>query len=217
MAGVLVSLAAPAGSLLPDRGTDLLRILPPPLVRGSAVEQAELAELLRLQAGRDGADPALRDEPLRLSVFAEVLGPAFTAERLPQTFALGQQVCAEAGTLAARVKRHWQRPRPFSVDARIRPAVSHSSDGSYPSGAALCGHLWAILLAELYPQQREALFATGARIGSDRVRGGVHFPSDIEGGRLAATAVAAWLTASPPFQAALADCRRELGEGPPGN
>ena len=52
--------------------------------------------------------------------------------------------------------------------------------------------------------------ARAAEYANNRVVAGVHYPSDIEGGRLTATAFAAALFASPAFQSDLAAARAEL-------
>ena len=47
----------------------------------------------------------------------------------------------------------------------------------------------AILLAAMVPEKRAEIFARGWEYGENRLVAGVHFPSDIESGRIAATAV----------------------------
>ena len=52
----------------------------------------------------------------------------------------------------------------------------------------------AILLANMVPEKRGELFARGWDYGWSRVVGGVHFPTDIESGRIEATAMAALMS-----------------------
>ena len=64
-------------------------------------------------------------------------------------------------------------------------------------------YLTAILLAQMVPEKRSALFERAASNAQSRVIAGVHYPSDLEGGKLAATALAARLLANPQLQADL--------------
>ena len=50
--------------------------------------------------------------------------------------------------------------------------------------------LFAEVLAEIYPDQRDALLARGRQIGFDRIIGGVHYPSDVVAGAALGTLVA---------------------------
>src|SRR2546423_173969 len=71
---------------------------------------------------------------------------------------------------------------PCLSDGRT-PAFSYS----YPSGHARYGAVTAILLANMVPEKRRELFARGWDYGESRVVGGVHFPTDVESGRILAT------------------------------
>ena len=68
----------------------------------------------------------------------------------------------------------------------------------------------AILLAQIVPEKRDALFARGREYGENRVIDGVHYPSDIEAGRIDGTLVAAALMANPEFQKAFAEAKVEV-------
>ncbi len=81
---------------------------------------------------------------------------------------------------------------------------------SYPSGHATVGAMMAILLAEMVPEQRVALFTRGWAYGDARVVSGVHFPSDIEAGRILGSILVELLHQSPSFRADLDASRKEL-------
>jgi acid phosphatase (class A) len=106
------------------------------------------------------------------------------------------------------------RHRPF-VDYPDRPKCplvldSLGTTGSYPSGHAGLGWLWGATLAELAPQFADALLARGIAFGESRVVCGFHYPSDIEGGRLATAALLQRLHADPQYQKDLAQARKEV-------
>jgi len=204
--------SVPAG-YLPAGSLDLVRFLPPPPAAGSAEQARDLAIVLARQAERTPAATraARLDQEISVSHFAGMLGERFDARRLPRTFALARRSCEEASFLVLAAKRHWNRPRPFVASDAVEPVVRNLSAGSYPSGHAACGYLWSILLADLMPGQRAALFAEGIAFGESRVLGGVHYPSDLEAGRMAAAVIAARLYAEPAFREDLELARAELG------
>jgi acid phosphatase (class A) len=210
-AGLALAAPDPAPPYLTPAELDLAAWLPPPPAPGSPEELAERAQVQDAQRTRTPAAVAVaqRDQEISLAGFAVVLGRDFTSGQLPLTFALAQRLCRDAAAITGVAKRSWQRPRPFVVDPAIRPVVSFSTDGSYPSGHATCGYLWALVLAEVFPAQRPALLLRGVGYGTSRVIGGVHYPSDVESGRLAAVAILATIRGRPGFEADLAAARDE--------
>jgi len=93
--------------------------------------------------------------------------------------------------------------------AETNPAYSYS----YPSGHSTFGAMTAILLANMVPEKRAELFARGWDYGQSRVVGGVHFPSDVESGRIEATAMVALMMQSSEFQSDFASATMELRKG----
>jgi acid phosphatase (class A) len=62
----------------------------------------------------------------------------------------------------------------------------------------------------MVPEKSPQIFARGREYGENRVVAGVHFPSDIEGGRLSATAIAAALMENEQFKNDLNEAKAEL-------
>jgi acid phosphatase (class A) len=106
-------------------------------------------------------------------------------------------------------KAHFQRQRPFVVDPHIKIIVVQKPDYSYPSNHSTFAYEAAILLAMMVPEKREALFARAADYGHNRVLAGVHFPTDIEGGRITGSVIDNVLLHDPRF---LADFERSKSE-----
>ena len=67
----------------------------------------------------------------------------------------------------------------------MKPLLPPPEGDSYPSGHAMDSYLTAILLAQMVPEKRSALFERAASNAQSRVIAGVHYPSDLEGGKLA--------------------------------
>lgn len=159
--------------------------------------KADLAILLWHQRIRTQPEiqRALSEVKLTVGTYAAA-GVSLDAAQYPKTMALIDKVGKDVKAVTDGLKVHFKRPRPFMTDARVQPAVERETSPSYPSGHATRGLAFAIVLAELAPERREALLAQGRLVGVDRVIGGVHYPSDIESGqRLAIKLMATWLAA----------------------
>jgi acid phosphatase (class A) len=67
--------------------------------------------------------------------FKTVFGRGFTAEELPMTAALGAHVKNEQSVVGGQLKRSYQRPRPYQIDAALHPVCTLKKEhDSYPSG-----------------------------------------------------------------------------------
>lgn len=115
-----------------------------------------------------------------------------------------QETAIAPGTVAQNTAPHGAGSP--CLPAGPTPAFSYS----YPSGHSTYGAVTAILLANMVPEKRRELFARGWDYGESRVVGGVHFPTDVESGRIEATAMVALMMQNAEFRADLAAARVEL-------
>jgi len=106
-------------------------------------------------------------------------------------------------------KDTFNRKRPFEITKKTKLFVPIESTPSYPSGHSTRATLWALVLAQIFPDQKDALMARARQVGDDRVLGGVHFPSDVEAGRKLAAAIADQMLTDPDFQSQLAAAKTE--------
>jgi acid phosphatase (class A) len=158
--------------------------------------KADLAIVLWHQRTRTAPDiqRALSEVKFGLDAYSDASGKALDAAQYPLTATLIEKVGRDIKFVTDGLKNHFARPRPYLADARVQPAIDRETSPSYPSGHATRGLAYAIVLAELAPDRREALLARGRLVGVDRVIGGVHYPSDIESGqRLALRLANQWL------------------------
>jgi acid phosphatase (class A) len=88
----------------------------------------------------------------------------------------------------------------------VRPSVS----GSYPSGHTTNATLGAIVMGDIVPEKRPAIWQRANDYSQSRVIGGMHYPNDLLGGKLAGTAIAVALQGHPEFKADFDAARREL-------
>jgi acid phosphatase (class A) len=211
LAGGTGPAAAEAAYVLRSQIT-LPKLLAPPPASGSPAQQRDLKAVLDAQAARTDAQIARAKVTADLSVFAfaDLLGPDFEAAKLPKTAALFKRIHDDAIEVMQAGKKLWNRPRPFLASSDVHPVGDKPKSGSYPSGNALLGHLYAIVLADMVPEKSAELFARGDETGDNRIVVGVHFPSDLIAGRRTAVAIAVVLTANPAYQADLAAAKSEL-------
>jgi acid phosphatase (class A) len=189
---------------------DLDDILAPP--PGPAETRKELDTLLAIQKKRSPEEAAacIADQVISVYRFADVLGDKFTAENLPKTNALFLRVLATFHVPMEKAQKLWGRQRPSLLDPAIKPAGTLPTTAAYPSGHATAGNLMGIILADLVPERSAELHARGVLFGERRVLAGVHYPSDVEAGRLSAAAIAAVLYQDPQFKADFAAAGTEL-------
>lgn len=196
---------------LPAGRPDGVALLAPPPAPGSPEEAADLLAARAVFNGRTEAEKerAFKDATLSIFLYAPAIGSFFQPGKFPKTEALFQKVRKDVSEPLDRTKNHWKRQRPYQLDPQLALGRPETSYG-YPSGHATRGMLQALLLAELFPQQREAILVIGRQIGWDRVLIGKHFPADVHAARVLGQALARELLASPAFQQDLAEAKAEV-------
>jgi hypothetical protein len=196
--------------LAPDN-FDFKALLGDPPADDSQQHADEVNLLLNLQAHRTPDEIARCQSEVDVTAFAfsTVLGPWFNAKDLPLTAALMSEVNKQAKIPVNAAKSKWNRVRPMMADPRIHPCVPLEKTPSYPSGHATRGILWATLLAQIFPDQRDALMARGKQIGDDRFLAGMHYPSDVVAGQKLGAEIARRFLADDAFKARLDSARKE--------
>ncbi|HEY1107067.1 MAG TPA: phosphatase PAP2 family protein [Opitutaceae bacterium] len=192
-------------------GIDHAKVLPPPPEPGTLAGRADLEAVLQAQAWRTPEHVAWakridKNDPY---LFADVLGAWFSKENMPGTAAFLKLVDEDRHEVTEVSKKMFARARPWVVDPRVQPCVGKPGNDSYPSGHTASLFTKAGVLAEIFPDKREALFDFAHRAAWGRVYGGVHFPTDLVGGWKIAEAFVAELKKNADFQAGVAKCRAE--------
>src|SRR6185312_15759714 len=142
--------------------------------------------VLAVQAHRTPAEIAAAQADRLHSVFryADVFGASFTPTQLPRTAAFFERVVAYDKGEVKAVKAFWHHPRPVLVSHAVHPlSQEQPDDWSYPSGHSTLGYTEAVLLANMVPERRAAIFARADRYAQHRIVMGVHYPSDVAAGR----------------------------------
>ncbi len=216
LAALLIGNAALAGETAPAPApvtVPLSGLLPPPPASGSPQAGRELAAVLQAQRARDPASVAAAQADAERSVFrfADAIGFAGQAASLPRTAAFFERVAALDKAEAKQAKLFWKHPRPDQVSSEVHAlSPGKPDDWSYPSGHATFGYTTAVLLANMLPEKREAIFARAELYAQHRLVLGVHFPSDLEAGKLAGTTIADGILRDATWRSGYADACAEL-------
>ncbi len=191
----------------------LIQVLGPPPAASSQRQKEDLAAVLDAQRtrGEREAKSAAADSDMSLFAFVgDMMGPDFKRENLPVTVPFFERVFVDQMEAAWGVKEHFSRPRPFAIDPRVKPVVRKPRSASYPSGHALAGYVYATILSIMVPEKAYELYERAAVYGRQRVVGGVHFPTDIEAGRVSAAVIAHTLLQQPLFVRDLERAKTEV-------
>jgi acid phosphatase (class A) len=211
---LLLALVAPLRAAGPYiHGLDWLSLLPPPPALHSPEDTADRDSAFAVYSTRTPADIARGQAEHKVTIFAFglAIGPSFRPGQYPKLEALFKEVEAELKPVVDDGKDHWKRPRPYETDpARFSHPGDKEPSPGYPSGHSTRGTVFALLLAEIFPQQRQAILEKGRLIGWTRVELGVHTPLDIYAGRVLGQALAQAFLRDPAFQADLAAVKVEV-------
>ena len=198
---------------------DSLLLNPPPPAAGSPAEARDIAAANAAVAlqGTPRWDLAKRDADLfsatATASYSCAAGLAIGPQTTPKLDVLLRRSARDLAGATYPTKRKYMRPRPFVVNGKALCTPDSEKvlrgDGSYPSGHSALGYGWGLILAEAIPDRAAQLVARGRAFGDSRRICNVHWLSDIEEGRVVASAVVARLNAEPAFQADLAAARAE--------
>jgi acid phosphatase (class A) len=194
----------------------LERIIPAPPARGSATEQAEVAEILKAQAA---ATPAQRaqarwdNDHEDWTIFQSVLGPKWDLAKLPKTKFLIERIMDVDRADSSESKKFFKRARPWIVNPQIKTCAEHETgpaETSYPSGHTMLGFELGVVMASLMPNNAKTILARAQQYGESRIICGFHFRSDLTAGQQFGTVLAIEMMMHPTFRGWFNDSRAEL-------
>lgn len=194
-------------------GFDWRAVVTPPPAEDSIPAQGEHELAIELDSARTPEQSALAKHYAKfdaMDLMAPVLGDWCTAQNLPRTHAIFQQVYHECRPVIDAAKDAWDRPRPYVYNPALHPAVGKPDNASYPSGHAYSSSCIAAVLTAAFPEHAADWAKQAALIRWSRVIGGAHYPSDVAAGKILGEAVARELLKSSRMQQALAEIRAEV-------
>ena len=190
----------------------LPQLLPAPPAEGSEAWKAQVEMVVAAQNSLSPAEiSAIRNEQkFRVELMTDTLGLLFDDGRLQKTYALLNRVERTSEVVVNAAKRYWNTRRPYLADSRVKLYVDSTTSDAYPSGHTSEARVLAEVLGLLFPDGLPALRARAEDIARHRVEAGVHYPVDLDGGRLLAMLELGALTASRGFQDDLKSAREEI-------
>lgn len=175
-------------SYLPMEALDL-NAFPPPPPLDSIESQQDMNLVLHWQLTRSSADclrVSTEEDGLATSFFGPPFGP-LSSEHAQRLVDFQEKLFKQVNFFNRHLKKRFARLRPYQQSKDVIPCIDHSHPSlSYPSGHAAVATLAALSFSYVYPQYSEALINRGKEIALGRVVGGVHYPSDVEAGKLLA-------------------------------
>lgn len=198
-------------SYLKEGRVNASAILPPPPQPGSPEQAADMDTVRAVSKAASSKDVAAANLEAHVSVFmfAPAVGPFFSKENLPVTASFLGKVLNDTEAIEDGGKEFFHRPRPYTTDPTLASGKPEKSF-SYPSGHSTGSAVLALVLADLFPAQRDAIFAEARQIGWHRVQIARHYPTDIYAGRVLAQAIVREMKENPQFLSDFAAAEKEI-------
>jgi acid phosphatase (class A) len=189
------------------------RSIPAPPEKGSRAYDAEIVQIIALQATLTPAQlqAITHQDEIRPQVMIEpVLGTRYDEAQYPAFYTLLRHAASDAWRIRDETADYWKSPRPWYADPRVALHVEPIYSYGYPSGHTTTFGVWAYVLADLFPQHAQAFFDHAWGVADNRIKGGAHFPHDIQGGKQLAAAIYARMQLTPEFRKEFAAAQAEL-------
>lgn len=194
-------------------------ILGPPPAPDSPQGKADRAifEQTRSLQGSRRWKTAIQDNDLwrggALSRFSCALGVEVDERQTPALWKMLHKLELDVRLVGSPAKQFYSRNRPLignDLPICVPREDWMKTNFSYPSGHAMTAWSWGLIMAEARPAKASDVLALARDSGDSRVVCGVHYPSDIDAGRLLGAAMVARLHDVPEFRSDLAKARAEL-------
>ena len=196
---------------LPPGEPDASALLPPPPLAGSPEQAADMQEVRTVSRATPSNEVAVAFSEREFTIFnfTPAIGGFFQPGKFPKTETFMHNVQTDAETLTDNAKNIWKRPRPFMIDPTLATGKLEKTF-SYPSGHSTESMVLALVLADLFPEKRDAIIAEARMIGWHRVEIARHYPTDIYAGRVLAQAIVEQMKKSPDYQRDFAAAQAEI-------
>ena len=116
----------------------------------------------------------------------------FNPRQLPITAALFEKIDNDIDIAITDAKDIFKRSHP--------PGDNNTESYSYPSGHSTRAFVWATLLSNVFPEEKEALIEKARQKAWDKVILGDHYPADVYAGEIYGEYLTNMLLENPDFQ-----------------
>jgi acid phosphatase (class A) len=176
--------------------------IPAPPVMGSEADAVDLATVLKWQELRTEFECARAQHESHgyaTSFFGVPYGP-LTDEEAQSLVDFQERLFKEVNFFSRILKQRYSRVRPFNRHASIKPCITIHNSNGYPSGHAAAAYVASRTFSLIWPERARAFNRRAEEIALGRVIGGVHFPLDIEAGKILGERVFSALMESDEFE-----------------
>lgn len=206
--------------LMKDEMPNVVNYLPePPQVDTAAFEHDKYRyawgkSMRETERGKQAVSDANWLTSYLASYFSEAFGHEISSTNCPEIFALFSRTIETSKQAVRKGKKHYSRKRPYVEYEEATGVPEHEvhmrQSGSFPSGHTAMGWSAALILTELKPERGDAILRKGYEYGDSRIIVGYHYQSDVDAGRLAASAAVAAMHSDEEFMAQLRRAKAEL-------
>jgi acid phosphatase (class A) len=196
---------------LTGKKPNVVALLAPPPLPDSAEETADLNEVRAVYHASTSNDIAIAYSQKKFNIFTftPAIGDFFQPGKFPKTEAFFHRVQTDAEAVTDNSKNYYKRPRPYFTDPSLANGKLEKSF-SYPSGHSTESMVLALVLADLFPRQHDAIIAEACSIGWHRVMIARHYPTDIYAGRVLARSIVRQMKKNDVFQKDFAGAKAEV-------
>jgi len=219
LAAATPSLALSGKPYITAADVDFPALLPPPPTETSPAGKRDVQAILDLQKNMTPQLDAAIHHDLDQSVYTvagPVLGAKFTKDNFPMAGAFFEKVVKDGGVGVGPIKQKYKKLRPFQYSKDIKAAedIAKVTGGpTYPSGHSTTAAEVALLLGMMVPEKRDALYERSDEYATHRITSGAAYPSDRDGGYIAASLAINQMMKNPEFRADYDAVKAEVRKG----
>lgn len=146
-------------------------------------------------------------------IYSKPFGVEISSEKTPEITLLIARLLETTYLCIKKSKSRIMRTRPFTLFNEPTPVPEDEerlrTNSSYPSGHTTMGWTIALVLAEINPENQNAILKRGFEYGQSRVIVGFHYQSDVDAARIIASTLVNRLHANDEFLSLLNKAKQE--------
>lgn len=194
-----------------DNMPDALRYLPEPcdLYKATPDQAYDMSQYIwgksirETDRGKKAQFDTSNDFDVLVSEFAHAIGNPIDSIQTPELYSLLQYAITASENGCTKACDHYGRIRPFEYFKDKAYTFENQDEilkqGSYPSVNASRAWMAALMVTAVAPARQDTILNVGYELGQSCVIAGINWQSDVEAGRLVASAALSRLMSNPEF------------------